>query len=247
MIEMPGAYGAVAAPARPPFWRVIGMFVVALIVGFTVMTLAVAIEFASGVPQRALSNAGGAPLQGALIVFDLVTATIVLWRLPAITGLSLHELGLRFPRGADWRIFGYGILGLIGVRIVLIAQMLLLHESGHRQAGFENVHAGNALDVTLTVAALVFVAPFAEELMFRMTLFRTLAQRLPLALAVTIASCIFAAFHADAVLFVTLAMFGAVLALCYRASNCIVVSMLLHGCNNALGAFGLLYLAGRPH
>ena len=232
----------VVAPRRP-FWRVLGLFVVAFVVGFFVSTTAVAIEMAAGVRHEALRNAAGAPLQGALVAFELSMAALVLWRLPAITGLALGELGLRLPRGRDWRVFGYGILGLILVRIVIVVQLALMHQSEHRQAGFEKIHLGNPLDVALTLAALVVVAPFAEELVFRMTLFRTLAQRLPVWLAVAISSCVFAAFHVDALLFVGLALFGAVLALSYRASGCIVVSMLLHACNNALGALGILYLA----
>ncbi|HZO93314.1 MAG TPA: type II CAAX endopeptidase family protein [Candidatus Baltobacteraceae bacterium] len=230
------------APRRP-FWRALGLFAVAFAVGFVASTVAVLIEMIAGVRSSALRNATGAPLQGALIAFELSMAALVLWRLPAMTGLNLRELGLRRPRGRDWRVFGYGVLGLVGVRVVIAVQLALLHQSEHRQAGFETIHLGSPLDVVLTLAALVVVAPFAEELVFRMTLFRTLAQRLPVWLAVAISACVFAGFHMDALLFVGLALFGAVLALCYRASGCIVVSMLLHACNNALGALGIIYLA----
>src|SRR5579884_3701424 len=228
------------APRRAPFWRVLGLFVVALLAGFAGMMIAITAELLAGVKASALGNAAGAP-----IAFELTIAAIVLWRLPRITGTPLRELGLRAPRGRDWGVFGYGILALIGVRVALVVQLALMHQSGHRQAGFEKVHIGNPLDAALSVLALVVVAPFAEELLFRMTLYRTLAQRLPLALAVLISACLFAAFHVDALLFVTLALLGAVLALCYRASGCIVVSMMLHACNNALSTLGLLYLGTR--
>ncbi len=230
------------APSRKPFWRALGLFVVALIAGFAAMFVILIAEMIGGVKPAALGNAAGAPLQGALSVFELTMGAIVLWRLPAITGLTLYELGLRLPRGRDWAIFGYGVLALIGTRILLIVQLAVMHQSNHRQAGFEKLHVGTPLDAVLTTLGLVVVAPFAEELLFRMTLFRTLAQRLPLALAVIVSSCLFAAFHADALLFVMLAVLGAVLALSYRASGCIVVSMLLHASNNGLSTLGILYL-----
>src|SRR5581483_7805180 len=101
------------APRRP-FWRALGLFAVAFAVGFVASTVAVLIEMIAGVRSSALRNATGAPLQGALIAFELSMAALVLWRLPAMTGLNLRELGLRRPRGRDWRVFGYGVLGALG-------------------------------------------------------------------------------------------------------------------------------------
>ncbi len=232
-------------PLRRPFWRALGLFVTALIAGFAAMFAVLVAEMIGGVKPAALGNATGAPLQGALIGFELTMGAVVLWRLPAITGMTLRDLGLRLPRGRDWAIFGYGILALIGTRILLVLQLAAMHQSNHRQAGFEKMHVGSPLDAALTALALVIVAPFGEELVFRMTLFRTLAQRLPVAVAVLVSSCLFAAFHVDALLFLMLAAFGAVLALSYRASGCIVVSMLLHACNNGLSTLGILYLGMR--
>jgi membrane protease YdiL (CAAX protease family) len=227
------------------FWREIRLLALTLLVGFAalaVVGVAYGLAFArrQGELQAAFKNAASVELTALILVAYSVMAAFILWRITPATGLSLGELGLRGLRARDWRTIGVGLVAILGANV---AYQFMLNATGnahHQQAGFEHVQVRSAIGGVLFVASTALIAPFTEELIFRMLLFRTLAQKMPWLIAAVVSAAAFGGAHGDIVIFPVLAWMGFVNAVAYRRSGNIVTSMVLHGVNNVLAAAALL-------
>lgn len=247
---LPARSAAVVVP-RFPLLRSLGLFVVASLVAFGVMLLAAALmdiaAIASG-QQRAIAaqfkNTGSLQLQLVLIAGYLALAATLLWRYPRITKTSLAQLGFRRLGARDWGTVAGASVLLLVARGVLDAILNATNNGKHVQAGFENFHAPNGFAMVAVVISVVFVAPFAEELLFRVVLFGSLARTMPVIWAALISATLFGLVHGDLVLFPFLAFFGFVNAIVYYRTGNIFVAILLHALNNAL-PIGALLLNGK--
>ena len=231
--------------AGTSFWREMRLVAVATILWFSalvIVALGYGIAYAkhSAALQTALSNAASWPSTVIVCSGSIVLIAFLCWRIPVTVGQSLYDLGLRAPRGRDWLVIATCLLALVAAKFVQGAVMLSTGNAHHQQAGFEHVHARDTAAAVGFFIATVFFAPFGEELLFRLMLFRTLAEKMPWGIAAVISALIFGAAHLDAVLFPILACVGFINAIAYRRTGNIVTSMILHGANNAVASAFLI-------
>lgn len=159
--------------------------------------------------------------------------------LPAAIALALL---FRRPRHAFTRL---GITGpldgrmvLGGFSLILILQYGISVGLGSRMppnptGGLSMVEAGPAGLVFAVVSACI-VAPFAEEILYRGVLFRSLANRLGVIVAVLVSAAVFALTHfANWEDLSALAVFGAVAALAFASSRTLLTAIALHALYNA--------------
>ncbi len=170
----------------------------------------------------------------------LAAGAFAWWRIRKMGG------ALRPLLRTDVRVILIGTSALILVRAALVVQLLATHQTKHVQSGFEKfdvvskVPTLTAISIVLTAATLVVVGPVVEEILFRGLLFGALAPRIGVIAGAIISAVLFGAVHGDPVLFPTLAALGLVAALAYAATGNLLVPIVLHALNNALGALFLI-------
>jgi len=109
-----------------------------------------------------------------------------------------------------------------------------------RGADFErHVEQLAATPVTMTLLLTIVLAPVAEELLMRGVLYREIRRglRIPVWLAVTISSVIFAVMHGNITQIGCTLTLGAFLALAYEYTGLILVPITLHALYNILSTF----------
>ncbi len=235
---------AAPLPRTSHFWREIRLFVVAhlMLIG-AIAALFVAYYAGTGRPGiAAFANVSSVASSVILGGSYCVMAAFLLWRLPPTTGRSLRTLGLRWPGRQDVGIIAAGLLALVIVRLLIGALLVSSGNAHHVQVGCEHVHAGtrSPLATVLFVLQLAVIAPFAEELLYRMLFFRTLTRRMPWLPAAVLSSALFGALHADLVLFPALAALGFINAMVYLRSGNIFTSIIIHSANNFVAASALI-------
>lgn len=229
------------------FWREMRLLVVAALAGFAAMIL-VAIGYGvanarhEAQVQADFKNAASVELVVVSSVFYSVIAAFILWRISPTTGVSLNDLGLRGLRGRDWGTIGLGLVAILAANLLYQRVMAATGNAQHLQAGFEHVRIQSTAAGVFFVVSSAVIAPFAEELLFRMILFRTLAQKMPWLLAAIISAIVFGLGHGDIVAFPVLAWLGFVNAVAYQRTGNILTSMVLHGANNLWASAALLFL-----
>lgn len=94
----------------------------------------------------------------------------------------------------------------------------------------------NGFISAFVVAAII--APIVEEIVFRGFLFRGLASRYPLGVAVAVSGAIFGGIHLQLFAFPVLFLLGILLALLYKATESLWAPILMHFCINAIAIIG---------
>jgi len=234
-----------------PFWNGILSAVASTLIGFVALFVAVfvvvvAIVLATG---HAPSTDPGHPVFAIGQIVFYAAGGAFAWRRLRTPGRTVFR-----PLDArDVRIMLIAVAALIGVRVVTIIQLVVSNQTQHVQSGFEHFSVTSkapsitALSVTLAVVTLVFIAPIIEEIVFRGLLFGALAPRLGVLASAAISALIFAVIHGDLVFFPSIAVLGFVAALTYAATGNLVVPIILHALNNALGAAVLIATSLQHH
>lgn len=151
-------------------------------------------------------------------------------------GIGWRQIGLR-PASRGWYVAAL-VIALIAVPSVALVNLLVQWLAG---APFRNPQlsllapAGfswRAFAGMLFVAA--FVAPIAEEVVFRGLLYSWLRQYLGVAASLALNAAIFAFAHGIAVLVPALLVNGAILAFIYERSRSLWPSIIAHGMFNAI-------------
>ena len=166
-----------------------------------------------------------------------------------LTGVSqfipaLIALGLLFRRGRH-AVSRLGIAGPIDFRLILgCFAMLQVIEFGLRMTidrsgpvdplgGLEPIEDG-MWGLLFSIVTACIAAPIAEEILYRGVLFRSLANRLHVSVAVLVSSLVFALVHFYPLSsLLTVFTVGAACALCYVSSRTLLTAIALHALYNA--------------
>ncbi len=176
----------------------------------------------------------------AILVSDAVLLLTVYLLLVRRGVASWRDLGLG-PSKVSYPVLrglGYGLLFLVlsGVVATLLAQFGVQQDQASR---FPIQGAGPLGAAGILLAGVVF-APFAEEIFFRGFIFQAMTERKGPARGLVYSSALFALVHANLAAFLPLAAGAALLAIAYRRTGTLWVSMVAHGVNNAFALTVLL-------
>jgi membrane protease YdiL (CAAX protease family) len=167
-------------------------------------------------------------------------AAVLLRRLPRLACGPLAEgVGLRPLRRGDLVVAITGFAAVCVLRLGAYGYLVLIGQPGHVQAGLGGFHADSTAAIALTLLVGTTIAPFSEELLFRGTIYRAIAQRLPDGRAAIASGLVFGVARFDLVLLPFFTAYGAVLALAYRRTGDLLVPVLIRAAFDGL-AYGLL-------
>ncbi len=147
-------------------------------------------------------------------------------------------------------LIALGLFPLILVLLGLLVQSLFALSGGEARPpdALERIlHAPRRFEVIAFMFLAVFVAPITEETFFRGFLYNALRLRVPLAVAAVIQAVVFGVFHPfGPIHMAAIAFLGLVFALAYEWRQSLLVPMLLHMFQNALGVTALAIAAAGP-
>ncbi len=157
----------------------------------------------------------------------------LLFAMRRVWNVSLHDLGFRIPHASE---AGIALLGALGMMVIVqgTAQIIqrILHTQ-HEQQAVQLLHAVKGPGVLLFFSIFaVFVAPFTEELTFRVFIFGGASRVTAFWPAAVISGVLFAAAHADAIAFFPLVLGGMVLCWVYSKTRNAWMSMISHALFN---------------
>ena len=229
--------GPAAAPGRPGFlWRVLSP-VGAVLLAFVLLVVGAGILDATSLSDDAVETLLSFGTSVLLLVFG-----VLLWRhLPAHERRAAVAL-----KHSAWGAVGLGVT--IGIGLVIGAGAIILVGTAidpvveRRIDDIEEIGTAPWM-ITLTVLAVVVLAPLGEELLFRGLLLRGLVRRLRFWPAAVISSLLFAAAHADSYVLwpraLSLFLTGLVLAWLYRWRG-YWASVTAHATVNTVAAIALV-------
>ena len=210
----------------------------------------VPILIAGGAIGFLLVRAGGAiTLQHLTITDGLVVqlcaeAPVVpylLWVMTRVWGRSLRELGFRVPAPRE---IGIGVLGAIAMVVLVQGLSALIQSALHVEHVQTPVQLLKAIHLPATLifftAYAVLVAPFAEELTFRVFTYNTARSYLPFLGAAALSGVLFGLAHADVYAFFPLVLGGMLLCKVYDYTKNAWISMISHGLFNGTTIVALL-------
>ena len=236
--EAPGseAPGSEARGTPRPPWRVRDMLYG---VGLLILSLGAVVGLAVllGFPTDDEGGQAGAAAAVSTIAFELLFGAAVLL-LAYRRGLGLAGLG--FVRPSRWGPAVVAWLGAYGILIAYGALLLALQALGIDVAGFAE---GNTLPIdadsgmavlALFGVAVVVVAPFAEELLFRALLFRGMRGYWPLAPSLALSGLAFGVFHVNPSVILPFAGIGALFAWANEQTGSLWTSITAHAAVNGI-------------
>lgn len=173
---------------------------------------------------------------GIVIIIAMVIGELLFCALPALlwalVGRQKFVEAFAWRRASGREYIGAALLGLGFIPWVQTLIVIQNHIWPRSMAGQE---ASTALMLPLLLhypvamtLALPLAAAFSEELFFRGTLQRALVKRMPVWLAVGLASLLFAAVHFDVQGFIVRTMLGVLLAVLVLRGRSIFPAMLTH-------------------
>ncbi|MHB0979295.1 MAG: CPBP family intramembrane glutamic endopeptidase [Thermoleophilia bacterium] len=170
-----------------------------------------------------------AVLLGAVYLL-LVRRGVTTWR---ALGLGTPEVSHPILRG-----LGYGLLFMLAAGSVSLALAALgVHQNQAQQFPVEG--AGPVGKAAILLAG-AFFAPFAEEIFFRGFVFRAMVERKGWVRGLLYSSSLFALVHANVAAFLPLLAGASVLALSFRRTRSLWVSIVAHAVNNAVALTALV-------
>ncbi len=175
-------------------------------------------------------------VEGAAVV-------VILAGLPAVSKRSLRDLGFYTPR--PWQI-GIGILGSIAMVVVVEGGASLIQtltHTKHEQSVVELFKQviGNRSVMWLFAIFAVVLAPFMEEVIFRVFIFNIGLRWGGFWLGAIVSGLCFGAAHTDLYVLVPLALGGIILCSVYYRTGNAYASMITHGLFNAVTVFALMF------
>ncbi|MBV8638752.1 MAG: CPBP family intramembrane metalloprotease [Candidatus Eremiobacteraeota bacterium] len=168
---------------------------------------------------------------------------VILIGLPAVSKRSLRELGFYAPR--PWQL-GVALLGAIAMVIVVEGGASLIQtltHTKHEQSVvelFKQVIGQPSVMWLFAVFAIV-LAPFMEEVIFRIFIFNVGLRWGGFWLGAIVSGLCFGAAHADPYVLIPLALGGMVLCGVYYRTGNAFCSMVSHGLFNAVTVFALIF------
>jgi membrane protease YdiL (CAAX protease family) len=173
---------------------------------------------------------------GIVLIVAIVVGELLFCALPALLWALIGRQKL--AEAFAWRrASGREYLGaaLLGLGFIPWVQTLIVIQNHVWPRSMAGQAANNALMLPLLLdypvvmtLTLPLAAAFSEELFFRGTLQRALVKRMPVWLAVGLASLLFAAVHFDIQGFIVRAMLGALLATLVLRGRSIFPAMMTH-------------------
>ncbi|MBC5815148.1 MAG: CPBP family intramembrane metalloprotease [Candidatus Eremiobacteraeota bacterium] len=169
-----------------------------------------------------------------LVPYLLIVMTRV-WR------VSLGDLGFRVP---TWQNLGFALLGALGMIVLVQSAAAIITTALHSH---HEEQAVQLLKAVKTPGVLAFftiyatiIAPFVEELTFRVFFFNAALRLAPFWAAALFSGLLFGAAHADAIAFLPLAIGGMLLCYLYYKTRNAWVSMIAHGIFNGTTILALI-------
>lgn len=158
--------------------------------------------------------------------------------------VTRDSLGLRgLPTWTDILLSPVGyIVSLLGaVAIVYVMQLILpvVNWSETQDVGFNNVISST--DRIITFVALVILAPFMEELIFRGYLYSRLRGKMSALPAIILVSVLFGAMHGQWNVGIVVGVMSVVLCIAREMTGTIYAGILMHMIRNGI-AFYMLYV-----
>jgi len=181
-------------------------------------------------------------LLGLQFLLEGILVAIVLLVLPALSKLSLRELGFRMPGRGQ---LGIALIGAVAMAVVANGGATLidyLFHSQHQQdivEIFKTLHDRSTI-VIFAVFAIVF-APFAEETLFRVFFFNLGLRYWGFWGGAILSGVLFGMAHGDLYALIPLALGGMVLCAVYYRTRNAWMSMLSHALFNTLSIVALLF------
>ncbi len=168
---------------------------------------------------------------------------VILVGLPAVSKRSLPELGFYLPR--PWQI-GVAILGAIAMVIVVeggASIIQTLTHTKHEQSVVELFKQviGQPRVMWLFAVFAIVLAPFMEEVIFRIFIFNLGLRWAGFWVGAIISGLCFGAAHTDPFVLVPLALGGIILCSVYYRTGNAFCSMITHGLFNAVTVFALMF------
>jgi membrane protease YdiL (CAAX protease family) len=232
-----GQIGARPTDAVPGFWWRVLSPLGAVLAAFMILV--------AGAGVLSLTSIGDSALEAILVSATsllLLVFAVLLWvNLPAANRRAAVAVKGSLPKAVAIGV-GIGLALVVGAGLILLAGSAIDPNVERQLDEVESIGTG-PWQVTLTVIALVVLAPLGEELLFRGLLLRGLARRMPFWPAALISSLLFASAHADSYVLwpraIALVLTGLVLAVIYRWRG-YWCSVSAHATVNTIAAIALI-------
>jgi len=196
--------------------------------------------------SNALDNPAGVPYLLTAAGAYAAVALVLLRRLPGLLHARLVPgLGLRPVGRGDALAAALGLVLVCALRLLTFVYLAAIGQPGHVQNGLGYFHATSALSALLTLLVGTTIAPFSEELLFRGTIYRAIASRMPDDRAAIASGLIFAAARLDLVLAPFFAAYGTLLAIAYRRTGNFFVPVAIRAAFDGLSYALLLWMDAR--
>jgi membrane protease YdiL (CAAX protease family) len=222
-----------------PVWVLVGFIFAQVIVSVGIELLSVAGVDFDGINPAVLNTVAG----GIIYSISLLLVIGLPWWIKK-NRTTKEELGLgRWPRWLDILLApaGFFVYILLSALFVFLAMQFLLfidfdqiQDTGYSQL---NQH----FEFILAMVMLVFIAPVAEEVLFRGYLFGKLRAHVPVWLAILLTSLLFAVVHGAWNVGIDVFALSIVLCLLRVISGSLWPSILVHMMKNGL-AFYILFI-----
>lgn len=181
-------------------------------------------------------------LIGLQTLIEGVIVAIILLALPRVSKFSLAELGFRVPK--PWQI-GIALLGAVAMVVVVEGLASLIQTLTHQKHDqsvvdlFKQVIGTNAMWLFAFFA--IVVAPFMEEMMFRVLTFNVGLRYGGFWTGAIVSGLFFGSAHGDLTVLLPLAIGGMILCYVYYRTRNAFCSTITHGCFNAVTVLALIY------
>lgn len=243
---------APAGPAHGSFARygswlvVIPVLVGSYLIGLLVSAILAGLLFAGDLGATDPTGFLATPkvLFLAIVVSDAVLLGAVYLLLVRRGVTTWRGLGLGTPEVSHpvLRGLGYGLLFMLVAGSVSLALAAVGVQQDQAQQ-FPVEGAGPVGKAAILLAGVLF-APFAEEVFFRGFIFRAMMERKGWVRGLLYSSALFALVHANVAAFLPLLAGASVLALSFRRTRSLWVSMVAHAVNNAVALTALVLASG---
>jgi uncharacterized protein len=175
-------------------------------------------------------------IEGAAVI-------VILAGLPNVSKRSLRDLGFYPPRA--WQL-GVAFLGAIAMIVVVEGGASLIQtltHTKHEQSVVELFRQvlGNRSVMWFFAVFAIVLAPFMEEVLFRVFIFNIGLRWGGFWLGAIVSGLCFGAAHTDPYVLVPLALGGMILCYVYYRTGNAFASMVTHGLFNALTVFALIF------
>ncbi len=228
------------------FWKSLGLCAL-YVIGYLLLQVIVTMALSFGAMLLELLRGGGDGLEAALssmvgelslyasIVYNLLAIGAV-WGICRLQKTTMGQgLGLTpAPKSKGTESFFFGLAA--GMLVVLVLNLLPLPEEALESYGEQSsfLLAG---PLPLRAIAVAFLAPLAEEILFRGLIYRTLSQALSRPWAIALCALIFGLLHGHPIWIAYAALLGVLMCLVLDATGSLWCAVFFHMGVNLMGSF----------